>query len=71
MDQEKRLLSVWEAAQYLGVSHRTLWTWVQQGRIPHRRLGRRVLLDRVQLDALIDEETEVVAKKKRKSFFGV
>ena len=71
MAAEKRLLSVREAAQYLGVSHRTLWTWAQQGRIPHHHLGRRVLFDRLQLDALIDEETEVVAKKKRKSFFGV
>ncbi len=71
MAAEKRLLSVREAAQYLGVSHRTLWTWAQQGRIPHHRLGRRVLFDQLQLDALIKEKTGVPSKEISRSFFGV
>jgi len=32
-----------EAAQALGVSERTLWTWTQAGDVPHVRRGATVL----------------------------
>ena len=38
-----RFLSVDEAAELLSVSKRTIYGWVQQGRIPYRKAGRRVL----------------------------
>ena len=38
-----RFLSVDEAADLLSVSKRTIYGWVQQGRIPYRKAGRRVL----------------------------
>lgn len=38
-----RFLSVQQAAQFLGVSPRTLYTWVEEMRIPFRKAGRRVL----------------------------
>jgi len=58
MTTGKRLLSAKEAAEYLGLSHRTLWAWAQQGQIPVVRLGRRVLFDQVDLDEVIEECTQ-------------
>jgi excisionase family DNA binding protein len=55
---EKRLLSAKEAGQYLGISHRTVWAWAQQGLITCVRLRRRVLFDRVDLDKMIEDCTE-------------
>jgi excisionase family DNA binding protein len=37
------LLSVREAAKYLNLSIHTLRTWVSERRVPHIKLGRRVL----------------------------
>ncbi len=47
-----RLLSVQEAAQYLNISIHTLRTWVCERRIPHVKLGRRVLFRQGDLDQL-------------------
>ncbi len=58
MSDGKRLLSAREAATYLGLSHRTLWAWAQQGLIPVVRLRRRVLFDQVDLDEVIEECTQ-------------
>ena len=38
-----RFLSVDEAAELLSISKRTIYGWIQQGRIPYRKAGRRVL----------------------------
>ena len=38
-----RFLSVDEAAELLSISRRTIYGWIQQGRIPYRKAGRRVL----------------------------
>jgi excisionase family DNA binding protein len=56
--KDARLLTAKEAAVYLGVSHRTVWAWAQNGWLPATRLGRRVLFDRVQLNAFIERATE-------------
>ncbi len=45
-----RLLSAPEAAQYLNLSIHTLRTWVSERRIPHIKLGRRVLFRQTDLD---------------------
>jgi excisionase family DNA binding protein len=38
-----RFLNVDEAAELLEISKRTIYAWIQQGRIPYRKAGRRVL----------------------------
>lgn len=38
-----RFLSVREAAEFLRVSPRTVYGWVSQNALPHRKAGRRVL----------------------------
>jgi len=37
------LLSLKDAARALAVSDRSLWEWTKAGKVPHIRLGRRVL----------------------------
>jgi excisionase family DNA binding protein len=50
----QRLLSIIDAATYLGVSPRMVRTWTSTGRLPVIRFGRRVLLDRMVLDRFIE-----------------
>ncbi len=49
MQQPLDVMSVDQAAKYLGVSTKTLYEYAAQGAIPHRRLGRRILLSRQAL----------------------
>lgn len=51
-----RLLTLREAAAYLGVSYWTVRSWIESGRLPHVRLpGRRLLrIDRADLDRLVE-----------------
>ncbi len=61
---EKRLLSVAEAAFYLGISPKTLYNRLTPGcqnPLPFRPryFGRRVLFDRRDLDKFIDGMAEV------------
>lgn len=50
-----KLLSVVLAADICGVSPHTLRAWLRQRRLPHVRLGRRVLLDPSDLRRFIGE----------------
>ena len=40
---QPRLIGIREAAEFLGVSPRTLYGWIAQRRVPFRKAGRRVL----------------------------
>ena len=52
------LLSVVQAARLLGISRNLAYELVHQGRIPHVRLGRRVLVPRDELVDWIERESE-------------
>jgi excisionase family DNA binding protein len=39
----QRFLSVKEMSEWLGIKSKTIYDWVQTQRIPHRKLGSRVL----------------------------
>jgi excisionase family DNA binding protein len=45
-----------DAAKLLGISERTLWTWVQQKRIPHVRVGGCILFPKEALTRWLSEE---------------
>ncbi len=47
------LLSEQAAANYLGLSYRTLWGWRKLGRIAHIRFGSTVRYKREDLDEFI------------------
>ncbi len=49
-----RLLSVGEAAQYLGVQERTIYSWASQEQIPSVHIGRRLLFNQEDLDRMIE-----------------
>ena len=51
---EPRLLSQQEAARYLGISYWTVRDLVFRREIPFIKIGRRVLVDRLDLDAYLD-----------------
>ena len=42
-DRPVKFLSVGEAAELLRVSPRTVYGWVSQRLVPHRKAGRRVI----------------------------
>ncbi len=54
---DKRLFSVEEAAEYLGLAKGHVYNLVWQRRIQCVKLGRRVLLDKAVLDNLIADNT--------------
>ncbi len=60
--EESRLsLRLREAAKALGVSERTLWTWTQQGTIPHVRRGKTILYPTAALTHWLQEQTKATA----------
>jgi excisionase family DNA binding protein len=59
--QTTNLLSVDEAAARLGVSKYTLRGWLFQRRLPHVKLGRRVLVDPADIERFIQDNRIEVA----------
>lgn len=59
MDAEvnRRLLNVRQAADYLGLSPKTVYCWIETGRIPYVALGRRRMLDMRELEKFIRRNT--------------
>jgi len=51
---EKRLISVEEAARYLGVRKSTIYSWAWRRKIPSVKMGRRLLFDQEDLDRIIE-----------------
>jgi len=51
---EKRLISVEDAARYLGVKKSTIYSWAWRRKIPSVKMGRRLLFDREDLDRMIE-----------------
>lgn len=47
-------LDVDEAAAYIAAPKSRIYDWISQGRVEHRRDGRRVLFRREWLDAVLD-----------------
>jgi excisionase family DNA binding protein len=51
---EKRLISVEDAARYLGVQKSTIHSWAWRRKIPSVKMGRRLLFDQEDLDRMIE-----------------
>jgi excisionase family DNA binding protein len=52
----QRLLSIPQAAEYLGVCAKTMWRLVWESEIPQIRIARRVLVDIRDLDRYIESQ---------------
>ena len=49
-------LNVKQAAQYIGVSERTLWRLRDNGEIPHSQINRRIVFRKKALDQFLKEK---------------
>jgi excisionase family DNA binding protein len=49
----KRLLTISDAAALLGVKTQTLYVWVSQNRVPHRKIGRLVRFTEADLEEFV------------------
>ncbi len=50
------LLSIKDVASKLGICERTVWTLVKSRRLPHLRVGRRLLFSQAALESWIAEQ---------------
>jgi excisionase family DNA binding protein len=53
VEQRRLALSVPDAATLLGISRAHAYELVARGELPHLRLGRRIVIPRVALEALL------------------
>jgi excisionase family DNA binding protein len=53
---QEPLLTVREAASLLHISPRSLYAWIEDGRVPAIRLGRAIRLDRANLVQVLGGE---------------
>ncbi|MEE9605299.1 MAG: helix-turn-helix domain-containing protein [Candidatus Scalindua sp.] len=54
---QKRLLSVKEASEYLGIKANTLYSWVSQKKIDYVKIGRLTKFDLRVIDKYIDNNS--------------
>jgi excisionase family DNA binding protein len=54
---QKRLITIEEASEYLGISKNTLYSWVSQKKIGYVKVGRLTKFDLRVLDRYIDNNT--------------
>jgi excisionase family DNA binding protein len=57
-DGHKRLFTLKEAGAYIGLSHWRVRSLNYSGQLAYVRLGRRILIDLKDLDALIDSKKQ-------------
>lgn len=61
--QEPKLYSVAELAIYAGVSELSIRNWITEGKIEAKRIGRRILIDKNQFDAGLQEVKSLKYKR--------
>ena len=52
-DMDKRLLTLKEAAKYLGKTEKALYLSVMRKEVPFRKWGKKLVFDRIELDKFI------------------
>lgn len=59
--QNVRLMSLQDAGSYLGISYWSVRSLIDRGDLPAVRFGRRLLIDKKDLDDLIENHKEKLA----------
>ena len=54
---QRRLITIKEASEYLGISVNTLYSWVSQKKIDYVKMGRLTKFDIRVLDKLIENNS--------------
>lgn len=57
VDQPRRLIDINELSELWSVPKTTLYNWVNQGRLPHVKLGRSLRFDVMQIERLREQST--------------
>jgi len=60
----KILIDVKELSYRLSIPKGTLYNWVSQGRLPHKKLGSRLLFDWEEIENMLDQSTMGKASKR-------
>ncbi len=60
-----RLIDVKEATRWLSVTEGTLYKWVGQGKIGHKKIGRLVKFDPIEVQKWIQDQTVMPMPEKR------
>jgi len=60
---ERRLLSVRELSEYLGISINTVYSWASQRKLPYVKIGRLTKFDLIQIERWISENTKIECNK--------
>lgn len=58
MTNNSELLTDKEAAEFLRVSHQTMWRLRKCGKLPHVRLATKLLYRKSDLEAFIEQNTK-------------
>jgi excisionase family DNA binding protein len=69
VQENGKFLSVEEAAEFLRVKTSTIYSWVSQGKIPHSKVGSRVLFEKSVLVEFVNKEDgfEVIKHRAHKA----
>ena len=54
MTTERLTVSVPEAAKLLGIARNSAYNAVHEGRLPHLKIGKRIVVPRVALERLLE-----------------
>ena len=52
-----------EAARALGVGERLLWSWTNQGLVPHLKMGKRILYPVLELQRWLSEQAAKAVRR--------
>ena len=64
----KRLISVHELSETLGLSINTIYAWINQKKVPYIKMGRLVKFDIQTIDKWIEEKTVSPMSIKERNF---
>jgi excisionase family DNA binding protein len=59
---DKKFLTMKEVAQLLKVSVNTIKNWTKENRIPHYKVGRRVLYEDREINSWLDEQKQAAVR---------
>lgn len=63
MPEKDKILKVGEMAKFFGVSHKTVWEWCSNGRLPAFKIGKEWNVRQSDLQRMISQKVKAEQKK--------